>query len=142
VLGCVWGRCDDMESVVHWEHIERCIFTAFYKDLKGKIRKHRSSGSLKIYEALSFPVLELFRIRKHDASRHLLYISWFYKGSVLPNFMPKDPGYISIQTFATVFVRVAEAYEPCNELLNEWELTCRVKKLVIHRINHESIYFY
>jgi hypothetical protein len=87
------------------------------------------------------------RIRKHDASKHLLYISWFYKGSVLlsylrANLMPKDPGYISVQTFAPVFVRVAEAYEPCSELLNEWELTCRVKKLVIHKMNHENIYFH
>jgi hypothetical protein len=71
--------------------------------------------------------------------KHLLYISWFYEGSVLlsylwANLMQKDLGYISVQTFATVFVRVAEACEPCSELFNEWELTCRVKKLVIHKI--------
>ena len=124
MLGCIWGRCDDIESVVHWEHIERCIFTGFYEDLKGKIQKYRSGGSLTIYEALRFQVLEFFRIRKHDASKHLLYISRFYKGSVLlshpqTNLMPKDPGYISVQTFALVFVRAAEACESCGEWLNE-----------------------
>jgi hypothetical protein len=123
-------------------NIERCIFAGFYEDLKGKIRKHRSGGSLIIYEALRFQVLEFLELEK----TMLQNIRFTFHGSTKVLFYSPIPGPISCQKIRDTspfkhllqaFVRVAEASEPCSELLNEWELTCRVKKLVIDRISHE-----